>query len=55
MVVDPADYRWSGYGEVMAGKARSRRGLVRGSLGKWHGQGTRREGRNRGARTHFRL
>jgi len=29
MVADPADYRWSGYGEAMAGKARSRRGLVR--------------------------
>ena len=29
MVVDPADYRWSGYAEAMAGKARSRRGLVR--------------------------
>ena len=29
MVVDPADYRWSGSAEAMAGKARSRRGLVR--------------------------
>ena len=29
MVADPADYRWSGYSEAMAGKARSRRGLVR--------------------------
>jgi REP element-mobilizing transposase RayT len=29
MVGDPADYRWSGYAEAMAGKARSRRGLVR--------------------------
>ena len=29
MVPDPADYRWSGYSEAMAGKARSRRGLVR--------------------------
>ena len=29
MVEDPADYRWSGYAEAMAGKARSRRGLVR--------------------------
>ncbi len=29
MVVDPADHRWSGYSEAMAGKARSRRGLVR--------------------------
>ena len=29
MVSDPADYRWSGYGEAMSGKARSRRGLVR--------------------------
>ena len=29
MVSDPADYRWSGYAEAMAGKARSRRGLVR--------------------------
>ncbi len=29
MVTDPADYRWSGYAEAMAGKARSRRGLVR--------------------------
>ena len=29
MVADPADYRWSGYAEAMAGKARSRRGLVR--------------------------
>ena len=29
MVEDPVDYRWSGYAEAMAGKARSRRGLVR--------------------------
>ena len=29
MVSDPADYRWCGYAEAMAGKARSRRGLVR--------------------------
>ena len=29
MVEDPADYRWSGYSEAMAGKAWSRRGLVR--------------------------
>ena len=29
MVSDPADYRWSGYAEAMAGKARSRRALVR--------------------------
>ena len=29
MVTDPADYRWSGYAEAMAGKARARRGLVR--------------------------
>ena len=29
MVEDPADYRWSGYAGAMAGKARSRRGLVR--------------------------
>jgi REP element-mobilizing transposase RayT len=29
IVADPADYRWSGYSEAMAGKARSRRGLVR--------------------------
>ena len=29
MVADPADYRWSGYAEAMAGKARARRGLVR--------------------------
>jgi REP element-mobilizing transposase RayT len=29
MVSDPADYRWSGYSEAMAGKARARRGLVR--------------------------
>jgi REP element-mobilizing transposase RayT len=29
MVKDPADYRWSGYAEAMAGKARARRGLVR--------------------------
>jgi hypothetical protein len=29
MVADAADYRWSGYAEAMAGKARSRRGLVR--------------------------
>ena len=29
MVADPADYRWSGYAEAMAGKARSRRGLAR--------------------------
>jgi len=28
-VEDPADYRWNGYAEAMAGKARSRRGLVR--------------------------
>ena len=29
IVSDPADYRWSGYAEAMAGKARARRGLVR--------------------------
>ena len=29
MVADPADYRWSGYAEAMAGKARSRRGVVK--------------------------
>jgi REP element-mobilizing transposase RayT len=29
MVKDPADYRWSGYAEAMAGHARARRGLVR--------------------------
>ena len=29
MVSDPADYRWSGYAEAMAGKARSRRAVVR--------------------------
>ncbi len=29
IVEDPADYRWSGYAEAMAGKERSRRGLVR--------------------------
>ena len=29
MVSDPADYRWSGYAEAMAGKALARRGLVR--------------------------
>ena len=29
MVADPADHRWSGYSEAMAGKARARRGLVR--------------------------
>jgi hypothetical protein len=29
IVEDPADYRWSGYAEAMAGKARARRGLVR--------------------------
>ena len=29
MVEDPADYRWSGYAEAMAGKSRSRRVLVR--------------------------
>ena len=29
MVADPADYRWSGYSEAMAGKAGSRCGLVR--------------------------
>lgn len=29
IVPDPADYRWSGYAEAMAGKTRSRRGLVR--------------------------
>ena len=29
MVADPGDYRWSGYGEAMVGKAGSRRGLVR--------------------------
>jgi REP element-mobilizing transposase RayT len=29
MVSDPADYRWCGYAEAMAGKARARRGLVR--------------------------
>ena len=29
MVADPADYRWGGYAKAMAGKARSRRGLLR--------------------------
>jgi len=29
MVSDPADYRWSGYSEAMAGKAGARRGVVR--------------------------
>ncbi len=29
MVTDPADYRWSGYAEAMAGKTKARRGLVR--------------------------
>jgi REP element-mobilizing transposase RayT len=29
IVGDPADYRWSGYAEAMAGKTRARRGLVR--------------------------
>ena len=29
MVADAADYRWSGYSEAMAGKARSRCALVR--------------------------
>ncbi len=29
LVSDPADYRWSGYAEATAGKARDRRGLVR--------------------------
>ncbi len=29
MVSDPADYRWSGSAEAMAGKARARRGVVR--------------------------
>ena len=29
MVSDPGDYRWSGYGEAMAGTARARRGVVR--------------------------
>ncbi len=29
MLADPADYRWSGYAEAMAGKVRARRGLVR--------------------------
>ena len=29
VVSDPADYRWSGYAEAMAGQARARRGLVR--------------------------
>ena len=28
VVSDPADYRWSGYSEAMAGKARARPGLV---------------------------
>jgi putative transposase len=28
-IADPADYRWSGYAEAMAGKTRARRGLVR--------------------------
>ena len=29
MVADPADYRWGGYAGAVAGKARSRRGLLR--------------------------
>jgi hypothetical protein len=29
LVPDPADYRWSGYAEAMAGQRRARRGLVR--------------------------
>ncbi len=29
IVADPADHRWSGYAEAMAGKVRARRGLVR--------------------------
>ncbi len=29
LVRDPKDYRWSGYGEAVAGKARAREGLTR--------------------------
>ncbi len=39
MVEDPADYRWSGYGEAMGGVARARAGLVRalGAHEGWRG------------------
>ena len=50
MVADPADYRWSGYAEAMAGKARAWRGLVR----RWPGHGKLRREQNLGAGPFFR-
>ena len=52
MVADPADYCWSGYAE--AGKARSRRGLVR-VIGQMAWPRNRRWERSLGGRTLFRL
>lgn len=41
LVEDPMDYRWSGYGEAMAGKKLARRRLARlhGHLRAWQGDG----------------
>jgi putative transposase len=39
MVEDPADYRWSGYGEASAGGKKARAGLVRA----YHGRGDRQD------------
>lgn len=38
MVEDPADYRWSGYGEAMGGETRARAGLIRALCANqgWH-------------------
>ena len=33
MVADPKDYRWSSYGEAIAGKQRAREGIERAVLG----------------------
>jgi len=43
LVEDPKDYRWSGYGEAMAGKRRAREGLTRlaGALGQGPATGFR--------------
>lgn len=41
LVEDPMDYRWSGYGEAMAGKKLARRRLARlhGRMRAWQGEG----------------
>ncbi len=40
LVRDPKDYRWSGYGEAVAGKARAREGLTRLDDANWDDGGT---------------